>query len=121
MAQDRLRVGIAGAGWVATNRHAPALLARDDVEVVSVYDRDLDRAARLREGISKKNNAAVSHHSDLDRFLEEGLDIVHVTSSPWSHHDLTMAALRTGAHVFTEKPMAMSPTEAEGMASEARR
>jgi predicted dehydrogenase len=96
-------------------------LARDDVEVVSVYDLDPDRAARLREGISKKSNAAVSHHSDLDRFLEEGLDIVHVTSSPWSHHDLTMAALRTGAHVFTEKPMAMSPTEAVGMASEARR
>jgi predicted dehydrogenase len=121
MARKRLRVGIAGAGWVATNRHAPVLLARDDVEVVSVYDCDPYRAARLREGISKKSNGAVSHHSNLARFLEEGLDIVHVTSSPWSHHDLAMAALRAGAHVFTEKPMAMSPTEAEGMASEARR
>lgn len=120
MAQGRLRVGIAGAGWVARNRHAPVLLAREDVEIVAVYDRAPDRSERLGEEISKKAKRAVSTHSDLDRFLAEGLDIVHVTSSPWSHHDLVMAALGARAHVFTEKPMAMNPTEAEAMADEAR-
>lgn len=120
MVGGRLRVGIAGAGWVATNRHAPALLARDDVEVVAIYDRDEARARRLAADVSK-GSPNVSHHSNFESFLGEGLDLVHVTSSPWSHHDLTIAALGSGAHVFTEKPMAMNLAEAEAMASEAQR
>jgi scyllo-inositol 2-dehydrogenase (NADP+) len=118
---ERLRVGIAGAGWVAANRHVPVLLARSDIEVVAVYDRDTDRAARLSAAISGKAKTLVAPYSKLGPFLEQGLDIVHVTSSPWSHFDLSMAALGAGAHVFTEKPMAMGPGEAEAMAAEAGR
>jgi scyllo-inositol 2-dehydrogenase (NADP+) len=120
MLADPLRVGIAGAGWVAAARHVPALTARDDVRVVAVYDRDQARARRFAESIPTKSHGAVSYHCDLDGFFRQGLDVVHVTSSPWSHHDLTMAALAAGAHVFTEKPMAMSGTEAEAMADEAQ-
>jgi scyllo-inositol 2-dehydrogenase (NADP+) len=115
-----LRVGIAGAGWVASDRHAPVLLSTEGVRIVAVYDRDRDRAARLGERIPKKGEVAVPCFDDLASFLAEGLDIVHVTSSPQSHHDISIAALGSGAHVFTEKPMAMSPREAEAMALEAQ-
>ena len=120
MTPGRLRVGIAGAGWVAANRHAPVLLARDDVEIVALYDPDARRVARLAEGISGKAAEPPSRHCDLGGFLSEGLDVVHVTSSPWSHHDLALASLAAGAHVFTEKPMAMSLAEADAMADGAR-
>lgn len=113
----RMRVGIAGAGWVASARHAPALLARPDAAIAAVYDRDPARASRLADSIAKKSNGAVSHHCDADAFLRQGLDLVHVTSSPWSHHDLAIAALNAGAHVFTEKPMAMNLAQAQAMAS----
>ena len=115
-----LRVGIAGAGWVASDRHVPVLLSTEAVRIVAVYDRDRERASRLGERIPKKGEAAVPCFDDIGSFLAEGLDIVHVTSSPQSHHDISIAALGSGAHVFTEKPMAMSPCEAEAMALEAR-
>lgn len=117
---EPLRVGIAGAGWVALARHAPALLASSGARIVAVYDRDQTRASRLADWIHDKSRTAVSAHCSLDAFLGRGLDLVHVTSSPWSHHDLTMAALGAGAHVFTEKPMAMNAAEAQAMANEAR-
>jgi predicted dehydrogenase len=60
-----------------------------------------------------------SIHNQLSEFLSLGLDVVHVTSSPWSHHEVAVAALDSGAHVFTEKPMAMNSVEAEDMARHA--
>ena len=104
---------------MAAARHAPALLARDDVRIVAVYDRDHARARHFAESLSQEREVPVSHYCDLNAFFGRGLDLVHVTSSPWSHHDLTMAALTTGAHVFTEKPMAMSLVESEAMVQEA--
>lgn len=106
-----IRVGIAGAGWVAAARHLPSYLRVADVEVVAVYDRRIQRAERL---------AAEAPHSplatdDLDRFLAEGLDIVSVATSPWSHCEIAVRALQAGAHVFTEKPMALDGDEARTM------
>jgi predicted dehydrogenase len=86
---------------------------------VAIYDRDHARASRLAGWVSSKSRRPVSPDCDLSTFLGRGLDLVHVTSSPWSHHDLTIAALRAGANVFTEKPMAMNLAEAEAMADEA--
>ena len=116
-----MRVGIAGAGWVAGARHVPSVLARDDAELVAIYDRDRTRAQALRHKVEAKRRppAGISVHNNLGDFLAQGLDVVHVTSSPWSHHDLALSALAGGAHVFVEKPMAMDSVQATAMANEA--
>lgn len=108
----RLRVGLAGAGWVMEARHIPALRRCADVEIVALYDRQATRAELLarRTGLT---GARV--YSDLDEFVGAGLDVVSVATSPWSHHDIAIAALAHGAHVFTEKPMAMNVPEARAM------
>jgi predicted dehydrogenase len=49
------------------------------------------------------------------------LDLVSIATPPWTHAELAAAALDRGAHVFTEKPMAMNLTEAEGMVAAAAR
>jgi predicted dehydrogenase len=116
MKSARIRIGIAGAGWVATNRHLPALQALDGVDVVAIYDRNFDRARALAD-LASRHGTTSTAYATLSGFLAEGLDAVHVTSSPWSHHELATEALMAGAHVLVEKPMAMSPSEAEDMAS----
>jgi scyllo-inositol 2-dehydrogenase (NADP+) len=116
----RLRVGVAGAGWVAGDRHLPVLLARPDVEVVAIYDRDESRAVTMARRAEAKTRNSVSTHRELDSFLAQGLDVVHVATSPWSHHRVTMGALEAGAHVFTEKPMALNLAEASEMADRSR-
>lgn len=109
---NRVRVGIAGAGWVATARHLPSYLQIPNVEVVAVYDRSEERAARL----AAQAPGHVLATCDLDRFLAEGLDVVSIATSPWSHCEIAVRAAGAGAHVFTEKPMAMDGHEARQMA-----
>jgi len=108
----RVRVGIAGAGWVATARHLPSFLAHPAVDVVAVYDRSAERAGTLAARVPR--GAALST-CDLDRFLGEGLDLVSIATSPWSHAEISVRASAAGAHVFTEKPMALDGTDARSM------
>jgi predicted dehydrogenase len=48
-------------------------------------------------------------------------DIVFNCTLPDAHHAVTLAGLRAGAHVLSEKPLAASLTEARELVSEARR
>ena len=98
-----IRVGVLGAGWVATARHLPSYKRDKRAVIVAVYDRRAERAdsAAGRFGVPVATD-------DLDRFFAEELDAVSVCSSPWSHAELAVEALRNGFHVLTEKPMAMN-------------
>lgn len=116
---SRIRVGIAGAGWVAGARHLPSFQRHPDVDVVAVYDRSQARADDLAAKAARRDGPAVAAANSLDRFLGLGLDIVSVATSPWSHAEITIAALATGAHVFTEKPMALDSADALAMAAAA--
>jgi predicted dehydrogenase len=108
----KVRVGIAGAGWVAEARHLPSYVRHPLVELVAVFDRRQERAGAL----AARAPGAVLATADLDRFLAEGLDVVSIATSPWSHYEIAIKAAAAGAHVFTEKPMAMDGREARDMA-----
>ncbi len=110
-----VRVGLAGAGWVMGARHLPSFQGHPDVEIAAVYDRRAERAAHLASTAGER----VPSYDNLDKFLAEGLDLVSVATSPWSHRDVAVAALEAGAHVFTEKPMAMDSVEAQSMVAAA--
>ncbi len=111
-----VRVGIIGTGWVAQARHVPSFAAHPDVEIVGVYDRHLDHARRVTGKLGSARPVA-----DLDELFGLGVDAVSIATSPWSHAELAIAALEHGAHVFTEKPMAMNTRQAEAMVAAARR
>jgi predicted dehydrogenase len=108
--RDRLRVGVIGAGWVAANRHLPAYRRHRGAEVRAIFDPTPQRAAGLarRFGIPR-------HHHEIEPFLAQGLDIVSICSPPWAHAQQAVAALHAGAHVFCEKPMALTVADAESM------
>lgn len=108
----RLRTGLVGAGWVMGDRHAPALSRHPEVDVVAVFDTHPERAHAL---VKRAHLETAQVYTDLDDLLRADLDLVSVATSPWSHRDITVAALTHGAHVFVEKPMAMSPTQAREM------
>jgi len=115
-----LRVGLVGAGWVAGDRHLPAMAAYDAghrIELVGICDRHLDRARAL---VTRWRQPGTRAFATLDVLLDEALDVVVVATPPWAHHDVAVAALAAGAHVFTEKPMAMDHSEAQDMADRAR-
>jgi scyllo-inositol 2-dehydrogenase (NADP+) len=106
-----LRVGVIGTGWVARERHLASYAADPRVRVVALFDSRPERARSVAEemGLSVRVTASV------EDMLDEQLDVVSICSSPWSHAEISIAALRRGCNVLTEKPMAMNATEAAAM------
>jgi len=105
------RIGILGAGWIASD-HAAVLAKRHDVEVVAVCDLDLARAERLAGGAA----AYERWHELLDR---ERPDAIWVCLPPLAHREPTVAALERGVHVYLEKPVARTLADAEAIVSAA--
>jgi scyllo-inositol 2-dehydrogenase (NADP+) len=109
-------VGVIGSGWVARNRHIPAYRRHSATEVVAIFDRDEHRGREVARqlGIPTARN-------DLTALPELDLDVISVCTPPWTHTETVLAALDAGAHVFTEKPMAMNEVDAKMMADTAQR
>jgi predicted dehydrogenase len=103
----RLRVGVVGAGWWATQFHVPAILANPNVELTSLVDVDaqrLDRAAR-HYGI----RTLFTDASDL--FESGSVDAVVIATPHATHYPLVKAALEHNLHVLCEKPFVLKSQE----------
>ena len=105
-----LKAGIIGCGGIS-HCHMRGYQQLPDVEVTAVCD--IDRAKA--EAYAKKYNVPV-FYTDYDEMMaKEKLDIVSVTTWNAAHKGATIAALKGGANVICEKPMAMNAQEAEEM------
>jgi UDP-N-acetyl-2-amino-2-deoxyglucuronate dehydrogenase len=78
---------------------------------------DAAQAALYREHAG----AAPTAHADWQALVDDpAVDAVIVTTPPFLHHPVTVAALKAGKHVLCEKPLAVSLREADEMLSAAR-
>lgn len=112
----KVKVGIIGCGGIARGRHIPAYLANPHTQLAALYDPVPGRAAQLAADC----HAAV--YEDLEQMLcHPGLDAVSICTPEQYHHDIAIAALRSGKHVLCEKPMAMNAAQAKEMEQEAVR
>lgn len=117
MAGGKLRVGIIGAGTIANGAHIPAWKDQPTAELVGVADSSLANAksTSLRHGIPFATD-------DVEELLEEtGPDAVSICAPAHCHREHAIAALRSGAHVLCEKPLALTSADAAEMFSEAER
>lgn len=113
------RIYLIGAGMIART-HAGAIrrLPEPDQVVLSVAD---PNPRVLVEFVEQYPQART--FSDAHTMLSEpaqDTDIVIVATPPFTHYDLTCAALSTGRHVLCEKPLAMDRRQAREMWAMAR-
>ena len=112
----KLRVGIVGAGGIAQNQHIPGYLSRTDAEIVALCD------------VNAELLATVGARYQIPRLLDdyralvalEEVDAVDICTANDSHYPIAMAALDAGKHVFCEKPIAFTYSEAQQMTETAR-
>ncbi len=98
-----------GAGWIA-GLHAAALDTVRSVRLVAVCDPDLPRARAL----ARPRRATA--YTDWRAMLEsERLDAIWICTPPLAHREPTLAALEADVHVYLEKPIARSPTDAQAI------
>ncbi len=109
-----VRVGIVGVGSMGAT-HLAAFAATPGVAVTSLCDANQARLEDLARAF------AVDHYTtELADMLSQDLDAVVVATPENAHFEPVTAALRSGMHVFVEKPFATVPDEARQMAAEAR-
>lgn len=107
----KLRIGIVGAGNIATNAHLPAYTQCDNAEIVAIADLSLDRA---REAAEKYGIPA--YFGSVEEMLAQvELDAVDICTWNNGHAPVCIAAAKAGKHIVCEKPMAMSLADAKAM------
>lgn len=106
-ANDRVRVGVIGAGSWAASNHIPVLQARDDVELVVAVRKGWDALEMLKDRFGFEHIT-----EDYREALEHDLDAVVVGSPSVFHHEHAKAAMEAGANVLCEKPVTIDPADA---------
>ena len=105
-----LRAGVIGLGMMGRNHVRVWDEAVEDVDLVAVADPDPNAVERATAGRRARG------FDDVDRMLaEEELDLVSIVAPTSLHLPVTLAALRAGANVLVEKPIAATRDEASEM------
>ncbi|WP_168073218.1 Gfo/Idh/MocA family oxidoreductase [Caulobacter sp. SSI4214] len=116
MTQDRsssalLKAGVVGAG-VFGGYHAKKYVELEGVTLAGVYDVDLARAEALAGPLGARA------FDDIDAFLA-AVDVVTVAAPAVHHAAPALAALKAGKPVYSEKPIACAPEDADKMVAAA--
>ncbi|HXH22562.1 MAG TPA: Gfo/Idh/MocA family oxidoreductase [Dehalococcoidia bacterium] len=106
-----LRIGVIGAGLIATRAHLPAYAACEDARVVAIASGRVDRA---RETAAQFGVPRI-HERWQDLIADPAVDAVDICAPNHLHAEMAVAAARAGKHVLVEKPMALSLAEADAM------
>ncbi len=107
---ETLRVGVVGLGF-AGQTHLKSYQQIPGVEVVAIAGKEPDLLQKVGD------EAGVPHrYSDWeDLVARDDLDAISVGTPTFLHAPVAIAALESGRHVLSEKPLARNSAEAEAM------
>ncbi|MDB5075385.1 MAG: oxidoreductase domain protein, partial [Chloroflexi bacterium] len=112
------RLALIGCGDVAQRDYLPELYRLGDrVELAAVCSRTEERASAVAQRFGAR-----AWYTDYGTMLREcDADLVANLTPIQSHTEITLAALRAGKHVYSEKPVASTVQDALQIQEEARR
>ena len=112
----KFRVAFIGCGGIS-HTHMGALTTFPDVEVVAGVDTDPERLAKWGE-----KYGVTQLYADWPTMLAEVKpDGVSVCTPNGVHAQPSIDALKAGAHVLVEKPMALDPAQCQQMIDAAKK
>ncbi|MBM7568356.1 Gfo/Idh/MocA family protein [Paenibacillus sacheonensis] len=105
------KIALAGCGGMA-NHWVEYALQRPDTEIVALMDIFPEQATRMAE----RHGLTCGTYTDLAEAIRESkANLVFDVTIPAARYDVCMTALANGCDVLSEKPMAVSLTEAQDM------
>ncbi|MFM8450496.1 MAG: Gfo/Idh/MocA family protein [Haliscomenobacter sp.] len=104
--QQRLRIGVLGAGHLGKIHLRCILLAEEAYELVGFYDPNPESAWEA------SRQYQVPAFSDMDALIE-AVDVIDIVTPTTTHYALAEKAILAGRHVFIEKPLTHTVEEAE--------
>lgn len=102
-----MRIGIIGLGDIAQKAYLPVITAREDIELVfCTRNREtlgrLSAKFRVREAVQT-----------VEELIASGIDAAFIHSSTESHVVIAEQLMRSGVHVYVDKPISYHYEEAE--------
>jgi UDP-N-acetyl-2-amino-2-deoxyglucuronate dehydrogenase len=107
--KDRFRIALVGCGRISKN-HFDAIARIDGLELCAVSDNVADRASAAAEEQGVKS---FTSYADMIKAAEA--DIITICTPSGLHATQGIAAAKAGKHVITEKPMAITLEQADGL------
>ena len=117
------RVGLIGTGWYGKS-DLFRLIQVANVDVIALCDVDKNMLTAAGNMVSKrqKSKATPKLYGDYRKMLAENkLDIVLIGSPDHWHALQAIDAIRSGAHVYVQKPISVDVIEGEAMVAAARK
>lgn len=117
------KVALIGCGWYGTS-DLLRLIQIANVEVTSLCDVDSRFLNRVSVLVSERqvNGKKPKLYSDYRKMLaKEKLDIVLIGTPDHWHALMCIAAIKSGAHVYVQKPISIDVMEGEAMVVAARK
>jgi predicted dehydrogenase len=110
--ERKIKLGIIGTGLAAKILHLPALKRLNDkFEITAVCNHTEKKAKEFSELIG-----GVKYYLDYKELLnDKNVEAVDITLPIDLNYQVTIDSLKAGKHVFLEKPLAASMTEAKKM------
>ena len=92
--------GYAGLDWLHT-------AAANEVQITAICDTYQGYIARAKDRMQTIWGNTPKTHVDYRELLaDKSIDAVYIMTPEHLHHDMTIAALKAGKHVYIEKPLA---------------
>ena len=123
-----VRIGIVGLGFMGMIHYLAARTLKA-ARVTGIYSRDPKKLAGDWRSIQGNfgprgemmDLSGIKKYSQMEALLADpDIDLVDICSPTQLHAATAIAALQAGKHVLVEKPIALEPTEADGMLQAAR-
>jgi predicted dehydrogenase len=114
--KKRIGMGLVGPGFVATH-HIDAVRRLGDVDVVAIAASS--QAAADRKAAELRVNKAYGYYQDL--IDDPDIEVVHNTTPNYLHLEVSMAAIKAGKHVISDKPLALTYAECSVLRDAAER
>lgn len=113
---ETIRVAVAGIGEHAEHRLLPAIASVPSLRLSAVATREAGKAARLRE---RYPGVRIFHDSADEGWLAAA-DLLVAGGPPDFNAAVVARGLRSGKHVFCEKPLATSAVQIDALLTQAR-
>ena len=102
-----LKVGVLGAGHLG-KIHLKLLQQSTKYDLIGFYDQDNENAKKVAEEFDYRYFESVSE-------LIDAVEVVDIVTPTLSHFDCAKEAIEKGRHIFIEKPITNTVTEAEAL------
>src|SRR5450756_850552 len=103
----RIGMGLIGPGFIAPH-HIDAVRRLGDVDVIGIAGSNAASAERK----AKLLNVDRAYGSYQDLIADPDISVVHNTTPSYLHFPVSMAVIEAGKHIISDKPLAISASEA---------